>query len=83
MKKCLIKNFEIKELGRLKYFLRIEVAHSKQGIFISQQKYVTDLFREIGKLGYKFASTPVDPNHRLGVAIKHPAIDREMYQRIV
>lgn len=32
------KKFEMKELGSLKYFLRIEVAHSRQGIFISQQK---------------------------------------------
>ena len=32
----LVKEFEIKALGRLKYFLGIEVAHSRQGIFISQ-----------------------------------------------
>ena len=29
LKQCLTKEFEIKELGRLKYFLGIEVAHSK------------------------------------------------------
>ncbi|RVW66512.1 Retrovirus-related Pol polyprotein from transposon RE1 [Vitis vinifera] len=40
LNQCLAKEFEIKALGRLKYFLGIEVAHSKQGIFISQQKYV-------------------------------------------
>ena len=41
----LAKEFEINELGILKYFLGIEVAHSKKGIFISQQKYVTDLLK--------------------------------------
>ena len=46
LKQCLIKEFEIKDLGILKYFLGIEVAQSRQGIFISQQKYVTDLFKE-------------------------------------
>ena len=45
-KKCLLKEFDIKELGKLKYFLGIELAHSKQGIFISQQKYVLDLLKE-------------------------------------
>ena len=36
LKQCLIREFEIKELGRLKYFLAIEVTYSRQGIFISQ-----------------------------------------------
>ena len=43
VKQRLAKEFEIKELGKLKYFLGIEVAYSTQGIFISQQKYATDL----------------------------------------
>ena len=30
LRQCLTKEFEIKELRRLKYFLGIEVAHSKQ-----------------------------------------------------
>ncbi|RVW25376.1 Retrovirus-related Pol polyprotein from transposon RE1 [Vitis vinifera] len=38
LKRSLLQEFEIKELGRLKYFLGIEVAHSRHGIFISQQK---------------------------------------------
>ena len=29
LKKCLIKKFETKELGKVKYFLGIEVAHSQ------------------------------------------------------
>ncbi|RVW38185.1 Retrovirus-related Pol polyprotein from transposon RE1 [Vitis vinifera] len=68
LNQCLAKEFEIKALGRLKYFLGIEVAHSKQGIFISQQKYVTDLLKETGKTACKPASTPIDPNLRLGEA---------------
>jgi len=40
--KGLITEIEIKELHRLKYFLGIEVAHSHNDIFISQQNYVLD-----------------------------------------
>nr|KYP49032.1 Retrovirus-related Pol polyprotein from transposon TNT 1-94 [Cajanus cajan] len=47
LSQCLGKEFEIKTLGKLKYFLGIEVAHSKKGIFISQQKYITDSRRGI------------------------------------
>lgn len=77
------KEFEIKALGRLKYFLGIEVAHSKQGIFISQQKYVIDLLKETGKTICKPASTPIDPNLRLGEAKNDATVDKEMYQHLV
>ena len=60
LRQCLTKEFEIKELGRLKYFLGIKVAHSKQGIFISQQKYVTDFLKETRKLACRPTSTPID-----------------------
>jgi len=76
----LANEFEIKTLGKLKYFLGIEVAHSKKGIFISQQKYITDLLQEIGKAACKPASTPIDPNVKLGNAEEDIKVDREMYQ---
>ena len=46
LKKYLAAEFEIKDLGALKYFLGIELARSKCGIFISQRKYVLDLLEE-------------------------------------
>ena len=42
----LAKAFEIKELGPLKYFLGIEFARSKEGIFMNQWKYIMDLLKE-------------------------------------
>ena len=79
----LAKNFEIKTLRKLKYFLGIEVAHSKTGIFISQQKYITDLLKETGKTSCKPASTPIDPNLKLGNTEEDTVVDKEMYQRLV
>eukprot|EP00257_Ricinus_communis_P018383 XP_015577095.1 uncharacterized protein LOC107261543 [Ricinus communis] len=43
----LSKEFEMKHLSDLKYFLEIEVLRSKQDIFLSQQKYTLDLLKEI------------------------------------
>src|SRR4030066_581160 len=79
----LAKEFEIKTLGKLKYFLGIEVAHSKKGIFISQQKYVNDLLQETGKTTCKPASIPIDPNVKLGNAEEDIDGDQGMYQRLV
>jgi hypothetical protein len=79
----LAKEFEIKTLGKLKYFLGIEVAHSRKGIFISQQKYITDLLQETGKTACKPACTPIDPNVKLGNAEEDIAVNKEKYQRLV
>ena len=46
LREYLGKEFETKELGTVKYFLRIEVAHSKCRIFVFQQKYVLDLLQK-------------------------------------
>ncbi|KAK5845013.1 hypothetical protein PVK06_001165 [Gossypium arboreum] len=83
LKKCLVKEFEVKELGKLKYFLGIEVAHSREGIFISQQKYIVDLLTETGKLGCKPTKTPIEVNHRLGNALEDAIVDKRSYQRLV
>ena len=46
LKKLLEKEFEIKDLGNLKYFLIMGIARSKKGIAVSQRKYVLDLLNE-------------------------------------
>ena len=83
LRSCLVKEFDIKELGILKYFLSIEVAHSKEGIFISQQKYILDLLTETGKLGNKTIDTPIEPNHRLGDVSEDGVVGKGSYQRLV
>ncbi|XP_059636051.1 uncharacterized mitochondrial protein AtMg00810-like [Cornus florida] len=83
LKKCLVKEFKIKKLGKQKYFLGIEVVHSWEGIFISQQKYVTDLLTETGKLGCRLAETPIEFNHRLGDTLEDTAVNKGSYQRRV
>ncbi|XP_071740533.1 uncharacterized protein [Rutidosis leptorrhynchoides] len=53
LKTNLFKEFEMKDLGGLKYFLGIEVLRSRQGIFICQKKYILDLLAETCMINYK------------------------------
>jgi len=65
LKQHLFSNFQTKDLGRLRYFLGIEVAQSQEGIAISQRKYVLDILEETGMLDCKPVDTPMDPNVKL------------------
>ncbi|GKE18165.1 ribonuclease H-like domain-containing protein [Tanacetum coccineum] len=49
--------FMIKDLGKLKYFLGIEVVDTDKGIFLNQRKYVLDILSEYGMLACKPVKT--------------------------
>jgi hypothetical protein len=81
-KENLSKEFEVKDLGQLRYFLGIEIARSPKGIVLSQRKYVLDLLSESGMTGCRPVSTPIDPNRKLCAESGEP-VNRESYQRLV
>ncbi|RVW64572.1 Retrovirus-related Pol polyprotein from transposon TNT 1-94 [Vitis vinifera] len=83
LKKLLTKEFEIKDLGNLKYFLEMEIARSKKGIAVSQRKYVLDLLNETGMLGCKPAETPMDTTVKLEESDGSAPVDKGRYQRLV
>ncbi|KAK3023399.1 hypothetical protein RJ639_044732 [Escallonia herrerae] len=61
----LVAEFEMKDLGQLKYILGIEITRSIRRISLSQQKYVLVLLTETGMLACKPVETPIKMNHRL------------------
>ena len=73
----------MKEFGELKYFLGIEGARSKHGIFLSQRKYVLDLLAETCMLDCKPVDTSIEQNHRLGLFPDQVPTHKERYQRLV
>lgn len=83
LKKNVHSEFKVRDLGKLQYFLGMEIAQSKQGIFISQRKYVLDFLKETGKLGCKPARTPLERNWKSKVNEKDPPFDWKRYQRLV
>lgn len=63
-KSYLSRCISMKNLGKLKYYLGIEVSRGQEGIFLSQGKYALDIVTETGNLGSKPAATPLESNHQ-------------------
>ena len=60
LKPYLCNEFEIKDLGSLKYFLRLRWHVKKGGIFISKLKYILYLLKETKMLGCKLVETSIE-----------------------
>ena len=83
LKRPLFQEFEMKDLGKLKYFLGIEVLRSKRGIFINQRKYILDLLSEPGMMDCKPTETPMVTNHGLQIVVGAEMANQERYRRMV
>nr|GFB17431.1 ribonuclease H-like domain, reverse transcriptase, RNA-dependent DNA polymerase [Tanacetum cinerariifolium] len=49
-KKLMKDKFQMSSMGELRFFLDLQVKQKKDGIFISQDKYVAKILRKFGKL---------------------------------
>lgn len=80
--KLLSYYFKLRNLVKLKYFLGLEIAHSSQGISISQRKYTLQVLNEDGDLSSKLASIPMELNLELPDDLTHP-VDSSSYRRLI
>ncbi|CAL1406372.1 unnamed protein product [Linum trigynum] len=82
VKMALSKEFKLKMLGPLKYFLGLEITRNEAGISVCQRKYCTDLLKDTGYLEAKGCKTPMDCKVKLtakGTLLE----DGEGYRRLV
>jgi hypothetical protein len=54
--------FEMKDLGMMHYFLGLEVWQKTDQIFLSQGKYIVEIFKKFGMLNLKPMATPMVTN---------------------
>ncbi|KAM1319724.1 hypothetical protein ACFX2H_004687 [Malus domestica] len=79
---ALTKEFDIKDLGPLHFFLGIQIISQTDGLVLSQAKYVKDLLTKTAMLDSKPCSTPCLPYNRLvlddGTPYNNPALYRSV-----
>ena len=83
LKQHLFSHFQTKDLGKLKYFLGIEVAQSNFEVVISQRKYTLNILTDTGMLDCKPVDTLMDPNVKLVPSQGELLRDSGRYRRLV
>ncbi|CAL8084835.1 unnamed protein product [Prunus armeniaca] len=78
-KKDMTKEYEMTDLGSMKYFLGIQVQQSEKGIFIYQEKYAENLLKRFNMLNCKPMDTPMAINLKLSSNDGAPRADASMY----
>ncbi|KAL8139110.1 hypothetical protein V2J09_005111, partial [Rumex salicifolius] len=76
------REFSLKDLGSLHYFLGIEVTRSDSSVQLSQQKYICDILERSKMSGARPISSPVEPGSRL-IASGDPLPDPTLYRSVV
>ena len=64
------KNFAIKDLGELHYFLGIEVKKA-HGELLTQERYATDLLKRVNLSSCNSVNTPLSVSEKLSVTSGH------------
>ncbi|XP_039146770.1 uncharacterized mitochondrial protein AtMg00810-like [Dioscorea cayenensis subsp. rotundata] len=82
-KDIMVKIFEMSYLGRLRYFLGLEVRQFNGALFVTQTKYAKDLLKRDGMLHSKDAISPMNINEKLQLEDCSGSADSSRYKRLV
>lgn len=75
--------FAMKDIGPLKFFLGVQVTHTAQGFFLSQEQYTEDVIDRAGMANCKSTITPVDTKPKLSTSDGQLVSDASHYRSIV
>nr|GEW63770.1 uncharacterized mitochondrial protein AtMg00810-like [Tanacetum cinerariifolium] len=75
--------FQMSSMGELTFFLRLQVKQKEDGIFISHDKYVTEVLRKFNFSNVKSASTPMDMEKTLVKDADGNDVDVHLYKSMI
>ncbi|KAK1417486.1 hypothetical protein QVD17_26615 [Tagetes erecta] len=77
------ETFEMTDVGKLKFFLGLEVTQTRNGIWLSQEKYAKTLVEKFGVHNSKEELTPMNYNEKLQMNDGADKANEEQYRSLV
>ena len=75
--------FEMSDLGKLTYYLGIEVQQCDDGIILKQDRYARKILEDSGMSACNLTHTPMDMNVKLSKSPNEKSIDEKEYRRSI
>ncbi|GJV90591.1 putative ribonuclease H-like domain-containing protein [Tanacetum coccineum] len=80
---CMHKRFQMRSMGKLTFFLGLQVQQQPDGIFISQDKYVADILKKFDFCSIRTATTPIESNKPLVQDEDGVDVDVHVYRSMI
>nr|GEW70318.1 hypothetical protein [Tanacetum cinerariifolium] len=77
------EKFQKSVMGELTFFLSLQVLQKKDGIFLSQDKYVGDILKKLGYSDVRSANTPMDKLNPWGKDGPSKDVELHLYRSII
>nr|GFC25390.1 hypothetical protein [Tanacetum cinerariifolium] len=77
------ENFQMSAMGELNFFLGLQVLQKKDGIFLSQDKYVGDILKKFGYSDVRSTNTPMDKENPWGKDRAGKDVDLHLYRSMI
>lgn len=80
-KKEMTTKFEMSDLGKLTYYLGIEVIQSSDGITLKQERYATKILEEAGMGNCNAVHIPMDSGLKLSKVLEEEGVNEKDFRR--
>ena len=77
------EEFKMSMLGEISFFLGLQVNQTKNGIFVSQTKYIKDMLKKFQMENNKSMSTPMVIGCKLSLEDDSPKVDQTKYRSMI
>lgn len=82
-KNSMMQTFDTTDMGKMRFFLGIEVLQKPEGIFVCQRKYATDVLKKFAMYESKPVKSPIVPGFKINKDADGAAVDDTYYKQMV
>ena len=77
------KEFEMSVFGQIKFFVGLQIQQSKNGIYITQSKYIKEILKKFGMEDSKAVGTPMCTRLKLTKDDDSKEVDQTLYRSMI